>query len=90
MDPKRDGIAAGVGLMTSCAVVHDAPVIWNLYTENETEGLVGIKKLLTEEYYGWGVRREDTELLDKINAVLKKWKEDGTLDKTVTHWMPYL
>ena len=34
-----------------------------------------------EEQYGIGMRKEDTELCEKINEVLAEFEEDGTLDE---------
>lgn len=41
---------------------------------------------LTEEYYGYGMRKEDKELTEAVNAALKKLKDDGTYDKIVKKW----
>lgn len=35
---------------------------------------------LTEELYGWGVRKGDTELLNSLNSALKALRENGTYD----------
>ena len=35
---------------------------------------------LAQELYGIGLRLEDTETLEKINAAIEKVKADGTLD----------
>lgn len=43
---------------------------------------------LTKEEYAIAVRKEDTELLEKINATLKRIKEDGTYDKFSNAYMP--
>ena len=39
------------------------------------------------EEYGIGMRKEDTELLEKINALIKKYKTDGTFDALVKKYM---
>jgi len=68
--------------------VDDAPsVIW-LASENEGT-LKGFLNLLNEEYLGWGVRREDQELLTRANAILRDWKKDGTLREVLNQWVPY-
>jgi len=68
--------------------VDDAPsVIW-LASENEGT-LKGFLKLLNEEYLGWGVSREDQELLKRLNAILRDWKKDGTLREVLNRWLPY-
>lgn len=40
----------------------------------------------TEESFGFVVRKGDKELLDKLNAGLKKVEEDGTLEKLEQKW----
>ena len=36
---------------------------------------------LTEELYGWGVRKGETELVDSLNTALAALKENGTYDE---------
>ena len=69
-------------------MVHDAPSIVWLVSENEGI-LKGFWQPLTEEYMGWGVSREDPELLRKVNTVLRTWKQDGTLKEVLSKWLPY-
>jgi len=68
--------------------IHDAPSIAWLVSENEG-AVKGLWKPLNSEYLGWGVRREDQELLMKVNSVLNTWKKDGTLKGVLTEWLPY-
>jgi ABC-type amino acid transport substrate-binding protein len=68
--------------------VYDAPsVVW-IVSENEAE-LKLLPELLNIEYLGWGLRRDDRELLVGVNALLSRWKNDGTLKETVLKWLPY-
>jgi len=69
--------------------IHDASSIVWLASENEAE-LKGFWKPLNEEYLAWGIRKGNQKLLSQVNAVLKKWKEDGTLNKVLSKWLPYL
>ena len=69
--------------------IHDAPVIWWVAAEEEAKGLVPIPILLTEEYLAWGVRKDDTKLLELANQFLASWKSEGKLKKVVKLWMPY-
>lgn len=69
-------------------LVHDAPSIIWLISENETE-LKGLWEILSQEYLGWGVRRDDEEFTKQVNTALKKWKEEGTLKKVILRWLPY-
>ena len=41
---------------------------------------------LTEEYYGYGMRKDDQDLVKAVNEALKKVKADGTYDKLVKKW----
>ena len=61
-------------------------VIW-LVSENEAE-LTGLWEPLTEEYIAWGVRRDNQEFLAQVNAILGRWKEDGTLNNVLLKWLP--
>jgi len=69
--------------------IHDAPAIAWLVSENEAE-LKGFWQLWNVEYLGWGLRRGDQDLLASVNSILTKWKNDGTLDKVLNQWVPYL
>jgi ABC-type amino acid transport substrate-binding protein len=68
--------------------VYDAPSIVWIVSENEAE-LKLLPELLNIEYLGWGLRQDDRELLVMVNAVLSKWKNDGTLKETILKWLPY-
>jgi ABC-type amino acid transport substrate-binding protein len=68
-------------------VIHDAPVIWWLASENEARLMVAGQPL-TQEYLAWGVRRDDQELMEAANKVLERMKMDGTLDRIFKRWMP--
>jgi ABC-type amino acid transport substrate-binding protein len=68
--------------------VYDAPSIVWIVSENEAE-LKLLPDLLNIEYLGWGLRREDRELLVGVNGLLSKWKNDGTLKETILKWLPY-
>jgi polar amino acid transport system substrate-binding protein len=61
-------------------------VIW-LVSENEAD-LTALWDPLTEEHIAWGVRRDNTELLDQANSILSTWKQDGTLHNVLIKWLP--
>ena len=69
--------------------VHDAPAIAWLVSENEAE-VKGFWEPFNEEYMAWAVNRGDRELLVQVNALITKWKNDGTLSGVLKHWLPYL
>ena len=69
--------------------VYDGPAIMWLVSQNEAD-FVAIKKPLNEEFLAWGVRRGDEALLATVNKVLADWKRDGTLDRVLKRWLPYM
>ena len=54
----------------------------------QTEGLVILDKELTKEEYAIAINKEDTELLEKINAAIAELKESGKLDEIVLKYIP--
>ena len=69
--------------------VYDGPAIMWLVSQNEGD-LVAIKDLLNEEFLAWGVRRDDEALLATVNKILSAWKRDGTLNRVLKRWLPYM
>lgn len=45
-----------------------------------------VGSILTEEYYGMVLRKDDSELLNQVNMALKKLLADGTVQKLHTKW----
>lgn len=70
-------------------LVHDAPVIWWLAAERESEGVAAVNIPLTTENLAWGVREEDTALLKAVNGILARWKLEEKLQGMVKRWIPY-
>lgn len=68
--------------------IDDAPVIWWKATAQEAQGLMLIPHFLTEEYLAWGVRKDDTKLLESANLFLETWKSNGKLKSTIKQWIP--
>jgi ABC-type amino acid transport substrate-binding protein len=71
------------------AFVTDAPAVWRvtgggLSKENQLRGLF---TPLTKEELAWAVRKDDDALRQQLNAVLAKWKKDGTLDDVLDDWI---
>lgn len=66
------------------AIVNDYPV--NVYiskTRGKTEVVATIK---TDEKYGIGVKKGNTQLLEAINEALAEIKKDGTYDRIFEKW----
>ena len=70
------------------AVVHDAPVLLSFVSANEAE-LAPVLHALDQEPLGWGIRRNDEELRTAVNAILARWRTDGTRDRILSRWVPY-
>ncbi len=69
--------------------VYDGPAIMWLVSENEAD-FVAVKEPLNEEFLAWGVRRDDEALLATVNKILADWKRDGTLNRVLKRWLPYM
>ena len=67
--------------------INDAPSIIWLVSENEAN-LAGFWEPLNEEYLAWGVRKDDESFLIQFNSILRKWKQDGTLNSMLLRWLP--
>ena len=68
------------------AVVNDRPVNDRYIVESKNGNVKVLPDLLTAEDYGIAINKKDTELQTKINAALKKLKENGEYDKIYTKW----
>lgn len=70
--------------------LHDAPTICSYAGTSDASGLTPILSLVTEEYIGWEIRKEDEDLRQHANAFIKQRKADGQLQKTLKQWIPNL
>lgn len=70
---------------TVIALINDKPVTQEYISKKEgTIKIVG--ETLNEESYGIAVKKDNKELLDKINAGLKNLKENGKFDELLEQW----
>jgi polar amino acid transport system substrate-binding protein len=92
---KLEGFAdtdAGVAALRASqidAFIADAPAVWRVtggLLSKETQ-LRGLYTPLTHEELAWAVRKGDGPLRAQLNAVLAKWKKDGTVEDVVDHWI---
>lgn len=85
----EEGVAALEQRTIDC-FVHDAPTIWRFSANAATrrQGLSGLYEPLTDEPLAWAVRKTDTDLLVRLNAVLAEMRKDGTLHKILVKWVP--
>ncbi len=70
-------------------VVDNVFALADMFAQNEVD-MAYLPEALSEEDLAWVLSPEQPELLASVNAVLKKWKADGTLDKMLDRWLPYL
>ena len=70
-------------------LVMDAPQVWMVAAENEAGELSMLPFQLTEEYLAWAVNKEDQRLLEQINNILKKWRQNGTISAVNRKWLPF-
>ena len=68
------------------AVINDRPVNDYFITKSGQTGVKELEEKLTSENYGIAVAKDNTELANKINAALKKLKENGEYDKIYAKW----
>jgi ABC-type amino acid transport substrate-binding protein len=70
--------------------VQDAPTIWRI-TGNlagEYPDLMGRYRPLTAEYLAWAVRKDDDEVLTRLNALLLRWEQNGEIGTVLDRWIP--
>ena len=70
-------------------VIHDAPTIWRVVgrPKHEDPDLTGLYQPLTEEYLAWAVRKDDEALRQRLNGVLRRWKETKQIDTVLDKWI---
>jgi len=87
-DSIDDGVAA---LRTGKLdfFIHDAPTIWRItggFSSPERD-LRGLYRPLTEEYLAWAVRKDDDALRQRLNGVLRRWKDTKQIDAVLDKWI---
>ncbi len=66
--------------------VNDRPVNLYFLATSHAEDIVEMSERITAEQYGIAVHKNNDELLSKLNAGLKKIREDGTFAKIHEKW----
>ena len=67
--------------------IGDAPTVIWLVSENESS-ISGIWQPLNEEYLAWGVRKDDQNLLARVNIAIAQFRNDGRLNMILSKWLP--
>ena len=68
--------------------VHDAPIMVMLAAQHQSDGVKPLPIMLSEEYLAWGLRKDDPDLLEAVNAYIGQAKQKGTMQKTIKRWIP--
>ena len=71
------------------AVVHDAPVLVYLMSQQAT-ALDLVPMGIVDQPLAWMVRRDDTALRQALNDALATMRRDGTLARVLERWIPNL
>jgi ABC-type amino acid transport substrate-binding protein len=69
--------------------IYDAPMVLYLASENENQGLTALFALLTREDLAWGVRKDNTDLLNSANSFLQNPDNEKMLKKMTQYWVPF-
>lgn len=67
--------------------IHDAPTVWRIGASPGETQLIGLYAPLTEESLAWAVRPTDEELANTLDALVRKWKHNGTLQAILNRWV---
>jgi len=87
--PDTDAGVAALRKKQIDVFIADAPAVWRVtggLLSKETE-LRGLYRPMTREDLAWAVRKGDDPLRLQLNAVIAKWRKDGTLQDVVDDWI---
>lgn len=68
------------------AVINDRPVNDYYLMRTKSEGVKPLSDKVTAEDYGMAMRKDNKELQEKVNAALKKLKDNGEYKKIYDKW----
>lgn len=66
----------------------DASTSWIIATDPRYGALMSLGRLLTEERLAWAVRKDDKELLSRLNRALQVFRQTGVLNHVYNRWIP--
>ena len=67
--------------------IHDAPTVFWMAGIYQSKGLTVAPPLLSEDLMAWAVNRENTDLLNAVNAVRAQWNSTGAIDAVLSRWV---
>jgi polar amino acid transport system substrate-binding protein len=68
--------------------IHDAPIVVMMAAQHQSKGVKPLPIMLNDEYLAWGLRKDDPDLLEAVNAYIEQAKQKGSLQKIVKRWIP--
>ncbi|NTW50964.1 MAG: transporter substrate-binding domain-containing protein [Chlorobiaceae bacterium] len=68
------------------AAAYDEPILQNIAAKKG--GMVVLKEMITVDNYGFAVRKDNPELKQAIDSVVKELKDNGTTDQMMKRWFP--
>lgn len=90
IDPKKfETIGDAINDMNiggSDAVVADTPTLYYFIKQNPNMDIKVVPSNFPKEYFGIAFKLDNKQLADKVNATLKKFKENGTYDQIYKKW----
>mgnify|MGYP000872383873 FL=1 len=90
IDPRKfETIADAINDMMiggSEAVVADTPIFYYYIAQNPNVNLEVVPSNFEKEYFGIAFKKDNTELAEKVNASLKKLKENGKYNEIYKKW----
>jgi polar amino acid transport system substrate-binding protein len=67
---------------------YDSPAIWYYSTNNSITGVMGWNVPYTQERIAWAFGTNNTQLKKQVDAVIRKWQQDGTFKRVFNRWIP--
>ncbi|OQX58702.1 MAG: hypothetical protein B5M52_04910 [Helicobacteraceae bacterium 4484_230] len=67
---------------------HDSPSIWYYTATHSIGDLVGWYVPYTDESLAWAFNQKNVEFKKRVDEILLKWKNDGTVQRIIRKWIP--
>jgi len=68
--------------------VHDAPIVLMMAAQHQSDGVKPLPVMFSEEFLAWGLRKDDPDLVEAVNAFIDQAKQSGTMQTTIKRWIP--
>lgn len=68
--------------------VHDAPIVLMMAAENQSDGVKPLPVMFSEEFLAWGLRKDDPDLVEAVNAFIDQARQKGSMQTIIKRWIP--